>query len=153
MTTRKWWIIGGVAVLLLCMGCGVGAWIIGRNAPDTAKPRAVAETQSATPPPAAPSSSVPEPSPAAPSPSSSPPAAPRDDAAYLAGLREIDPGLVASESRALRRAEETCADIKGGLTGDALATRVVARLSGGNATINTAQARRAIALMQAHICR
>lgn len=148
---KKWWIIGGIALVVLCLGCGIGAWAIGKNAPAaSSKPLTSAAAASSSAPSTKAAAASPTPTPVV---SVSPPGAPRDDAAYLAGLHEIDPGLVANESRALRRAEETCADIKAGLSGDALAARVVARLSGGNATINTAQARRAIALMQTNICR
>ena len=72
--------------------------------------------------------------------------------AYLATLGKLDEGLVVNETRAIRRAEETCADIKGGMAGGELAERVVARLSGGNATINRAQAGAAIAAMKANVC-
>lgn len=77
---------------------------------------------------------------------------PSGRAAYLEALRAIDPGLVADEDRAIRRAEETCADIKAGHAGDELVQRVVARLSGGNATIDAAQAQRAIDAMRQHVC-
>ncbi|GGK89314.1 hypothetical protein [Mangrovihabitans endophyticus] len=73
--------------------------------------------------------------------------------AYLAGLRQIDPGLAGNESRAVRRAEETCADIAAGeFTGDKLAERVAERLSGGSATINASQAKQAIDLMETYVC-
>ncbi|GGM14179.1 hypothetical protein GCM10012279_35380 [Micromonospora yangpuensis] len=73
--------------------------------------------------------------------------------AYLDALAEIDPGLVANEERAIRRAETTCGDIEAeGLSETALTKRVVERLSGGNATIDTAQAKKALALMREHIC-
>lgn len=72
---------------------------------------------------------------------------------YLAGLEKIDAGLVANEERAIRRAEETCADIKAGeFKGDALNERVAERLSGGSATIDAKQASQVVALMKANIC-
>ncbi|MEU7617202.1 hypothetical protein AB0B27_14060 [Micromonospora rifamycinica] len=73
--------------------------------------------------------------------------------AYLDALAQIDPGLTANEERAIRRAEATCGDITAeGLSGAALTKRVVERLSGGNATIDSGQAEKAITLMRQHIC-
>lgn len=94
--------------------------------------------------------SEPTPQPSASAPASASAAKQR---AYLDALAEIDPGLVASEDRAIRRAEATCGDIQvEGLSGEALTKRVVARLSGGNATIDAGQAEKAIKLMREHIC-
>lgn len=73
--------------------------------------------------------------------------------AYLDGLGKIERGLVANEDRAIRRAEETCSDVKAGeITGAKLTQRVVDRLSGGDATIDAKQADQALALMKANIC-
>lgn len=73
--------------------------------------------------------------------------------AYLDALAAIDPGLVASEQRAITRAGYMCTDIaKGGKSEQQLVELTVARLSGGNATIDTAQGARALALMRQWIC-
>lgn len=74
-------------------------------------------------------------------------------AAYIAGLRAIDPGLVVNTERALRRGRDVCLDLEQGeFAGERLNARVAARLSGGNATITEAQAAQAIELAKAHIC-
>jgi hypothetical protein len=72
--------------------------------------------------------------------------------AYLDAAGAVDPGLVVNEARALRRAEESCADMAAGLSGDALTARVVARMSGGDASIDAGQAAVLIEAMRAHIC-
>lgn len=69
-------------------------------------------------------------------------------AAYLQSLARIDEGLVTDAEEAIRRAEQTCADIADGLTGPALTERVRARLGG----IDAAPARAAVTLMISHIC-
>jgi hypothetical protein len=71
-----------------------------------------------------------------------------DQAAYLQSLARIDEGLAVDDARALRGAEQTCADLADGLRGRELTERVRARLSGIDAT----QAREAIALMTQRIC-
>src|SRR5690606_10506513 len=66
-------------------------------------------------------------------------------AAYLAALERIDPGLVANAERAIRRGRSICDRIinpRGGTM--TLEEYVVAELSGGNATIDEAQARQVI---------
>lgn len=73
-------------------------------------------------------------------------------AAYLAGLRQIDAGLVANEDRAIRRAANICLDIAQGKDEQTVVTNTVKRLSGGNATIDASQAARAVALARQHIC-
>lgn len=91
-----------------------------------------------------------EPEAAAPAPSSSWTVEQR---AYLEALGRIDPGLVASEERAITRAGYMCADIaKGEMTEQQLVDRTVFRLSGGNATITAEQGAQALALMRQHIC-
>ncbi len=63
-------------------------------------------------------------------------------AAYLEALRGIDPGLVVNEERAIRRGRAICDRIINPPGGKnmTLAQYTVAELSGGNATINQAQA-------------
>lgn len=77
---------------------------------------------------------------------------PSAEAGYINDLSKLDPGLTVNVGRAISRATNTCADIKDGLSGDALAERVVLRLSGGNATINKKQAEEAIKLMRKWVC-
>ncbi|GAB7039716.1 hypothetical protein JCM9533A_50090 [Catenuloplanes niger JCM 9533] len=130
-----WTVAVAVASLIALGGCGGGEDGAAPAAPET--PPVVATSSAAAPEPAV------EPS-----------FSEQDRAAYLTALAEIDEGLVANEDRAVRRAEETCADIAAGeITGTALADRVVERLSGGNATIDRAQAEQAIELMKKHICK
>ncbi|MCI4066290.1 hypothetical protein MRQ36_28555 [Micromonospora sp. R77] len=72
---------------------------------------------------------------------------------YLAGLKKIDKGLVTNEERAIRRAQNICLDVKGGEFNDKqLADRAAERLSGGDATINSTQAAKVVALAKANIC-
>jgi hypothetical protein len=73
-------------------------------------------------------------------------------AAYLAGLTAIDPGLTGNEDRAIRRAENICADLKAGKDEQTVIGNTVQRLSGGNATINEEQAAQAVELARTHIC-
>ncbi|WP_214317267.1 hypothetical protein [Nonomuraea sediminis] len=65
---------------------------------------------------------------------------------YLAKLKAIDPGLVVNTERAIRRAENICGRILDGADGGKLTLEqyVVQELSGGNATIDQAQARQVI---------
>lgn len=67
-------------------------------------------------------------------------------AAYLDALREIDPGLVANEARAIRRGMRVCERIIAPPEGSTMSLEryVVAELSGGNATIDEAQARQVV---------
>jgi hypothetical protein len=64
---------------------------------------------------------------------------------YLAALKEIDPGLVVNEERAIRRGRAICDRIinKSG-SAASLVSYTVEELSGGNATIDQAQAKKAI---------
>ncbi|MFC4148588.1 hypothetical protein ACFO0M_20225 [Micromonospora mangrovi] len=72
---------------------------------------------------------------------------------YLAGLKKIDEGLAANEERAIRRAQNICLDVKGGEFNDKqLADRAAERLSGGDATIDSAQGAKVVALAKANIC-
>lgn len=64
--------------------------------------------------------------------------------AYLTALERIDPGLVVNEDRAIRRARSICDRVINGAQGATLEKYVVAELSGGNATINEAQAKQVI---------
>lgn len=66
--------------------------------------------------------------------------------AYLAALRRIDPGLTVNEERVMRRAERVCERILRGSGGGSLSLAEYTRmeLSGGNATITTAEAGRVI---------
>lgn len=73
-------------------------------------------------------------------------------AAFVEALREIDPGLVTNEERAVRRARSTCLDIAEGGKGAALADRVAQRYTGGNATIDAEQAQQVIAAAKRWIC-
>ncbi|GGS88455.1 DUF732 domain-containing protein [Nonomuraea spiralis] len=65
---------------------------------------------------------------------------------YLAALDAIDPGLVVNEERALRRGQRVCDRILRGSDGGTMSLEeyTVAELSGGNATINEAQAKQVI---------
>ncbi|MGI9000907.1 MAG: DUF732 domain-containing protein [Pseudonocardia sp.] len=75
-----------------------------------------------------------------------------DQAAYLDGLREINPGLVVNPDRAIRRATNICLDIEEGMTEPEVVRSTVARLSGSNATIDAPQAAQAVELAKRHIC-
>jgi hypothetical protein len=136
MRSRRAWLYAGAAVVvtlvLACVGFGIGSMFV----PDDPK--------------AGPSTSVVETT-SAPVPTSSGLSA-EGRRAYLDSLGAIDPGLIANEDRAIRRAEETCADLLQGWSGDQLADRVVTRLSGGSAQIDRAQAVEAIALMKRWVC-
>lgn len=64
---------------------------------------------------------------------------------YLAALEAIDSGLVANEDRAIRRGRAICDRIlRGSDGGMSLDKYTVEELSGGNATINEAQAKQVI---------
>lgn len=63
---------------------------------------------------------------------------------YLAALADIDPGLVVHEERAIRRGRAVCDRILNPAGRSDLTGYVVAALSGGDATINTAQAKQVI---------
>lgn len=70
-------------------------------------------------------------------------------AAYLAALEGIDRGLVVNEDRAIRRGRAVCDRIlhpSGGTM--TLREYVVAELSGGNATIDQAQATKVVAAVK-----
>ncbi|MDQ3151758.1 MAG: DUF732 domain-containing protein [Actinomycetota bacterium] len=73
-------------------------------------------------------------------------------APYLAGLTEIDPGLTVNEDRAIRRATNICLDIAQGTDEATVIGNTVQRLSGGNATINEAQAAQVVELARRNIC-
>lgn len=85
-----------------------------------------------------------------PPPSSRPTAVPSptaaQQAAYLAALRRIHPGLVVNRERALRRAGRVCERIVRPPSGGTLTLEkyTAMELSGGNATINETQARQVI---------
>lgn len=65
--------------------------------------------------------------------------------AYLDYIARIDPGLVASEERALRRADMICERILGGTPGSMTIEEYTAlRLSGGHAQITEDQARKIV---------
>lgn len=105
-----------------------------------------ATTQAAAPPPV-PASSRPAPAPTTPTagPARAPQPTPAQQRTYLATIARIDQGLVVNEERAMRRAGRICERIVrppgGNLT---LEQYTVLELSGGNATINEAQARQVI---------
>lgn len=75
-----------------------------------------------------------------------------EERAYLDELADVDEGLVANEARAIRRAESTCDDIAKGFDDAKLQERAVIRMSGGDATIDTEQAKTVIALVREHVC-
>lgn len=83
-----------------------------------------------------------------------PTAAPNSDAqaAYLARPEQIDPGLVVNTERAIRRAKNICLDIEQGKNEATVVSNAVQRLSGGNATIDKAQAAQVVELARMHIC-
>jgi len=64
--------------------------------------------------------------------------------AYLDYIARIDPGLVASEERALRRADMICERILNGTPGMTIEEYTVLRLSGGHAQITEDQARKIV---------
>ncbi|MEV4457020.1 hypothetical protein [Microbispora sp. NPDC049633] len=121
-------IIGAVIVALAVVGIAIGA--SGGEEPGPA-----ASTSSAQP-----TSGAQVPSPDA-----------DQAAAYLDALRAIDPGLVANEERAIRRAVRVCERIIAPPEGSTMSLEryVVAELSGGNATITTGQARQVIKAVKA----
>ncbi|MEU1810966.1 hypothetical protein [Micromonospora aurantiaca (nom. illeg.)] len=100
-----------------------------------------------------------EPSVAAPS-SSAPPSAAASSTikavnseAFLAGLRVVDPGLVANEDRALRRARDICLDVsQNEFTNKQLAERAAERYSGGTVTLTSEQGAKVVALAKANVC-
>lgn len=59
---------------------------------------------------------------------------------YLAALAAVDPGLAENAERALSRGESTCLDILEKKTTAQVVKNAQQRFTGGNATINTAQA-------------
>ncbi|MGH3692559.1 MAG: DUF732 domain-containing protein [Pseudonocardiaceae bacterium] len=74
------------------------------------------------------------------------------EAVYLAQLERIDLGLVVSTERAIRRAKNICLDIEQGKDEATVVNNAVQRLSGGNATIDKAQAAQVVELARTHIC-
>lgn len=73
-------------------------------------------------------------------------------AAYLAGLKKFDPGLVADEDRAITCATNICLDIAQGKDKITVVGNAVSRLSGGTVTIAEAQAAQAVELARTNIC-
>lgn len=79
----------------------------------------------------------------------------KDREAFLAVLASIDPGLAGDDTqrqRSLRRAQDTCLDIRQGHGGDELAARVSYRYTGGQATVTIGNARKVIAAAKKLIC-
>lgn len=72
--------------------------------------------------------------------------------ALLAELRRIDPGLVADEERAVRRAESVCQDVREGKTPAQVAKNAQLRFTGGNATVDAEQAGKIVAAVKRHMC-
>lgn len=70
-------------------------------------------------------------------------------ATYLAALASIDPGLVVHEERAIRRGRAVCDRILNPAERGDLTEYVVAALSGGDATIDQAQADRVVTAVKA----
>ncbi|MFE1686132.1 MULTISPECIES: hypothetical protein [Streptomyces] len=120
--TKKWLAIAGA---LLVIG-GIGSLFEDDTTADTAKP-AVAET---TPEPSKePAAEAETDDPAKPSAIPSPNAAQTAD--LIAALRNVDPGLVVKEDRAVSRARNICMDIHAGEDGEAVRTKAVLRYEGG----------------------
>ncbi|MEV7011554.1 DUF732 domain-containing protein [Streptosporangium sp. NPDC051022] len=71
--------------------------------------------------------------------------------AYVAALKEIDPGLAVNKDRAIRRGIAICDRMLNGMDNSkySLPEYVVLELSGGHATINEEQARQVIQLVAA----
>jgi len=155
------WIGGALVVLLVAMFI-VGT-IAGPPPEEKAAIKAAPTSTAASPAPA--QTSAPQPAatskPPAPSPkptSPKPVAAPRtvptptaaQQQAYLAALAKIDPGLRVKPTRVIGRARNICQRIlqppSGNLT---LEQYTVLELSGGNATIDEAQARQVIKAVRA----
>lgn len=73
--------------------------------------------------------------------------------AYIAEVGAIDPGLIVHTERAIRRGENTCETLsQEDITEERAVSTTVERMSGGNATIDEAQAREVIAAAERHLC-
>ncbi len=79
----------------------------------------------------------------------SPTAAP---SGYLADLAAIDPGLVVDADRALRRGQRVCERIAQQQTEAQVVEYARLEFDGGNASVDTAKARRIVAVVRQHLC-
>ncbi|MBZ4324390.1 hypothetical protein [Streptomyces huiliensis] len=81
---------------------------------------------------------------------------PRPDAGQtarlVAGLREVHPGLVVKEDRAVSRARSTCADIVQAKEPAVVLKNARLRFSGGNVSLDDAQADRVVKAVEAAFC-
>lgn len=130
MSPLKWSLIAAGVVVLLVVGLVLVSTV-------AAKVAGSLPSASATPNRTAEPATVPSPSAA-------------EQRAYLATLKTIDPGLTTSTERVMRRAGRVCERILHGADGGSMSLEqyVVAELSGGNATINEAQAKQVIAAVK-----
>lgn len=130
MSPLKWSLIAASIVVLLVAGLALASTVaakVARSLPSAgATPNRTAEP-----------ATVPSPSAA-------------EQRAYLAALKAIDPGLTVNTERAVRRAERVCDRILHGSDGGSMSLEqyTVAELSGGNATIDEAQAKKVIAAVK-----
>lgn len=155
------WLGGGVAVFLVAML--IVGLIAGPPPEEKAAVQAAPTSTTASPAPAKTSARqpaatskppAPSPKPSSPKPVAAPRTVPTPTAAqqqtYLTALARIDPGLTVNTERVMRRAGRVCERMirppGGNLT---LEAYTVLELSGGNATIDEAQARQIIKAVRA----
>lgn len=67
-------------------------------------------------------------------------------------MRTIDPGLVANESRALRRGRDVCLDISEGKPEAQVIENARLRFDGGDASVDTAKATRIVQAVRTYYC-
>lgn len=71
---------------------------------------------------------------------------------FIADLAAINPGLVTNEERAVRRAENICADLEAGKDEGAVVSNTAQRFTGGDVTIDEDEARQIIESAERHLC-
>lgn len=115
------------------------------------KDKAEAEPKPAASAPAKPAT---DPTPDAPRPSSGVPSPDSGQTAKLiAALRDVDPGLVAKESRAVSRARDVCADITQHKDPETVRGNAKSRYQGGTVpNLNDDQAARIVSAVEASFC-
>lgn len=144
----RWLLFGGIGcggllavfVLLVIIGLIIGPPPEGEAAPS---PTPSAPRPTSAPP--APREVAPTPAPSSTAPRAVPSPDAAEQAAYLAAIARIDPGLTVNTERVMRRAGRICERIVRPPGGNlSLEQYVVLELSGGNATINESQAREVV---------
>lgn len=73
-------------------------------------------------------------------------------AAFLTALSAIDPQLTSNKERAMRRAANLCLDIKEGKAPATVAKGAQLRFTGGDVTVNAAQAKQIVAAAKRYVC-